>query len=473
MVSPDSSRLFNGIWHRAQNEASLQTLTPDRIASWAREKGIIDPITMVHDAGIFQRTPGILLDTGDQKAFFPTVNSTGDVAWSVRRHVADMDAALWDKMEWFFPLWLPMGKIREMLTAVRTVAPARAIELFDYYTSTLYTLAFQAVCIEQIMPQARSVREIVPLAREAYLGVYSGYPASSIAALIPAVEGSLTRIVSDLPADATAPDKIDHAIDRAIRTAADLHFEGIWVPDDYKTTNYLFGQDERVFAFETFRFWLKKHFFCNTANYKGLTWLNRHMFAHGTASSWQQPRNFSRLIVTLATLAAVESWYDTSQHVSFILPEMNDASTFLWQQALFRGQTQIKMRLIEQDIYQKKGCLVPELPTDNGTTLRRAILAEDCMRDLVTPLRDAGWSTTVNEPDDAALFMTVTASCGEKQINVALLYSCASDNSLYRTLAERCDAILYRGAPYRQDSYAYGIQVHVGPVLGWQPPPSA
>lgn len=56
----------------------------------------------------------------------------------------------------------------------------RAIELFDYHTSTLYTLAFQAVCITQIMPQPRSLKEIVPLAREAYLGVYSGYRASSI-----------------------------------------------------------------------------------------------------------------------------------------------------------------------------------------------------------------------------------------------------------------------------------------------------
>jgi len=62
----------------------------------------------------------------------------------------------------------------------------------------------------------------------AYLDVYSGYRASSIAALIPAIEGSLTRIVSDLDSAASVPDKIDHAIDRAIRTAAELHFEGMW-----------------------------------------------------------------------------------------------------------------------------------------------------------------------------------------------------------------------------------------------------
>jgi ribosomal protein S12 methylthiotransferase accessory factor YcaO len=67
------------------------------------------------------------------------------------------------------------------------------------------------------------------LAREAYLAVYSGYGASSIAALIPAIEESLTRIVSDIAPHATAPEKIDHAINRAIQTAAQLHFEPLRV----------------------------------------------------------------------------------------------------------------------------------------------------------------------------------------------------------------------------------------------------
>jgi len=99
-----------------------------------------------------------------------------------------------------------------------------------------------------------------------------------------------------------------------------------------------------------------------------------------------------------------------------MFPEMNDDSKLLWQQALFRGQTQMQMKLVEQDLYQKNGRLVPELPTDNGVTLRKALLAEDCMRDLVKPLRDAGWNVAVSEPDDEALFMTVTASHGERQI---------------------------------------------------------
>jgi hypothetical protein len=160
---------------------------------------------------------------------------------------------------------------------------------------------------------------------------------------------------------------------------------------------------------------------------------------HGTASSWQQPTNFSRLVVALTTLAAIESWFDASPHVSFMLPEMNDDSTLLWQQALSQAEAQMKLKIIEQDRYQKQGRLVPEMPTDNGVTLRKAVLSEDCMRDLVRPLRDAGWSVEVSEPDEESLYMTVVASHGEKRFGVALLYSCGTDNSLYRMLAEKCD----------------------------------
>jgi len=197
------------------------------------------------------------------------------------------------------------------------------------------------------------------------------------------------------------------------------------------------------------------------------------MFAHGTVSTWHKQTNFTRLIVALPTLAAVESWYDASYHISFLLPDMSDDSKLLWQQARLRADVQMTMLRIEQDAYQKNGRLVPDLPTDNGALLRKAVLKEDCMRDLARPLRDAGWSSTIAEPDDSALFMTVTALRGEQQIKVAFLYSCATANSLYQQLAEDCDAILYRGAPYMQESFAYGIAVHVGPVLGWQPPPPA
>jgi hypothetical protein len=59
---------------------------------------------------------------------------------------------------------------------------------------------------------------------------------------------------------------------------------------------------------------------------------------------------------------------------------------------------------------------------------------------------------------------------GEEQLRIVLLYSCATDNKLYRELAQEADAILYVGSPLSQHQFAHGVDVHVGPVTGWQPP---
>ncbi len=461
---------FQGIWRRALNEPALSQVTTSQVKVWAEQKGILDATIEARDVGAFTPRAAIVLEKEGNRACFPLVPATGDDKWRLQRRAREEEARLWDKMEWFVPLWIPMGKAQEMVNSVRNCTDKQAIELFDYHTSTIYNLAFQAVCIAQLMPQSRSMKEIVPLAREAYLGIYSGYRASSIAALIPAIEGSLTRIVSDMPADTSALDKIDFALDRAVMTAAKMHFDGMWTPPEYKTSNYLYGQDERVFAFETFRHWLKYRFFCKTDNYRGLTWLNRHMFAHGTASSWQQFTNFTRLIVALTTLAAIESWYDETHQIGLMLPEMNEDSVLLWQQAQFQVEAQSYLKIIEEQRYHKHGRLVPEMPTDNGVLLRKALLTEDCMRDLVRPLRKAGWKSDVQETDENALYITVTAYQNEQKIRLALLYSCATDNALYRKLAEKCDVILFRGAPHSQETHAHGVSVHVGPVLGWQPP---
>lgn len=461
---------FRGLWNRARKLPSLDSLSPELIRKWATERGLTVEHVAERDIGTFVTTKSIVLTVDGQQAGFPKIPPEGDANWQLRRQFADRDAGLWDKLEWFSPLWVSMGPTRELLKAVENCSKERALQQFNYHTSTIYTLPFQAVCIAQIMPGARSLRDVVPLAREAYLAFYSGYRASSISALIPALEGALTRIVSQGGGEPTIAEKIDQAIDRAIECAARLHFYQIWVPHEYLTLEYLYPLDERVFTFESFRRWLKTSFFQNTAQYDGTTWLNRHLFAHGVSSDWQQSSNFTRLIVALATMGVIEAWHDESNSVSLFFPEMNEDSKLLWQQALFQGQAQAALKMIEQKTYHEHGRLVPEMPIDNGALLRKAILMEDCINDLVRPLRNAGWQVNVGEPDNEALYVLVTASANDRTFGVALLYSCATDNAIYRELASKCEAVLYRGAPYNQNGYAYGIMVHVGPVTGWQPP---
>jgi len=466
----DLDNHFQAIWHRARNEQSLAALAPEDIELWANERGLEVTRVEERDVGVFAKIPVIMLTVGDVKACFPKVPVIGDPNWELRRQAAKANAALWEKMEWFSPLWIPKREVNKILDSAKGRSREQAIELFNYHTSTLYILSYQAVCIAQILPQTRSLKEVCALAREAYLAFYSGYRAASISALIPAIEGSITRIILGSESDLPISVKIDRVIDRAIETAARLHYDHMWAPAEYLNKDYLFGQDERVFTFETFRRWLQNSFFRKTGEYDGVTWLNRHMFAHGTHSDWQQSANFSRLVVALATLALIESWHDETHLVSLFFPEMNEDSKLLWQQAVLQGNAQMSLKVIEQQHYQQYGRLVPKMPTDDGVLLRKAMLSEDCIKDLVRPLRDAGWNVEVEEPEEHALYVKVVAKADGKRFRAALLFSCATDNGIYRKLAETSDAILYRGAPYHQQQYAYGINAHVGPVAGWLPP---
>lgn len=463
---------FLALWKRAQNHPSIGDLTPSLVESWAIARGVDVVAVEERDVGVFAPTRSIVLTSHEGRACFPKIATRGDSNWELNHRNAISKASLWEKMEWFEPLWIPTGSTQQLLTDAAHCSKEDAINQFDYHTSTLYTLAFQAVCIAQLLPRARSLVDFSPLAREAYLAFYSGYRASSIAGLIPVIEGALTRIVAGAGAggDLPIPEKVDRTIRGAIERAARLHFEEMWVPREYLTTEYLFGQDERVFVFETFRRWLLRSFFRKSGEYDGATWLNRHVFAHGASVSWQQSANFARLIVALATLGLVESWHDESDQISLMFPDMNDDSTLLWQQAQFHLGTQGILKRLEERRYHERGRLVPELPTDDGVLLRKAILSEDCINDLVRPLRDAGWNVHVDEPDEQALYVEVKATKDNEKYNVALLYSCATANEIYRRLAENANAILYLGAPYHQEQFTRGVTIHVGPVAGWQPP---
>lgn len=471
MTSPGKSdeAKFKGIWCRALKLPSLMHLDVDLVSAWAKESMLDVREVVEHPVGRFNPMPAIVLKTAEREACFPKAPDVTDPDWLAQKKHRDDEAELWRKVEWFLPLWVSNGESRALLRDIQHRSNEDAIARFDYHTSTIYTLPFQAVCVAQLIPACRSLVEFAPVVREAYLGCYSGYRASSIAALIPAVEGALRRITKQAP-DIPIKDQVDLVFDKACERAAKLYFDGRWVPDAYLTADYLYARDELVFAFETFRQWLKGAFFRNSGEYDGTTWLNRHLFAHGASMQWQEGANFRRLIVALATLGVIESWHDGSDKVSIFFPEMNQDGHLLWQQALYRGQLQMAIKLTEQDQYQAHGRLVPEMPADDGRTLRAAVLQDDCIQDLVRPLREAGWSVQVGEPDDKALWMKVVASSGDSTLTVALLYSCATDNALYRELASECNAILYRGAPYQQDAFTYGIDVHVGPVAGWQPP---
>lgn len=77
------------------------------------------------------------------------------------------------------------------------------------------------------------------------------------------------------------------------------------------------------------------------------------------------------------------------------------------------------------------------MPTDDGVLLRNAVLQKECINDLVRPLRAAGGSVEVGEPDDHALSVKVVASSGTQNLRVALLYCCAADNNFINSSLKR------------------------------------
>ncbi|MBF7143069.1 MULTISPECIES: hypothetical protein [Pseudomonas] len=458
---------FKGLWARYQN-ANACTTTLDEVADWAASKGLSVIGIQRREVGAFSKTDCIVIQTTQGSGCFPADPAACHEHWGVRHKEYSRISGIWEKLEWFSPLWISRKHVTQILQDAERLEPVEAIKSFDYHTSTIYTLPFEAVCIEQVMGSAECLKDVQPLAREAFLAFYAGYKAASIAALIPAIEGAISKILPPETHALATMERVNRVIEGAVQYAADIHYEEMWTPPEYRTTDYLFCMDEHVFAFETFRRWLQNCFYQRTEAYTGATNLNRHLFAHGISADWQKA-SLSRLIVALATIGTIEAWYRKDSSSTLFFPEQSEESRLLWEQAILHGSAQMVIKQIEAASYHQHGRRVPVMPSDDGAMLRRALLMDDCIKDLVRPMREAGWAVSVQE-NDSDLYVIVVGRSGKEKIKVALLYSCGAENGLYKELAQDCQAILYRGAPYKQSQFAWGITVHVGPVAGWQPP---
>jgi hypothetical protein len=125
---------FLAIWRRALNQSELGNLTPTLIRSWATERGLTVEDVEERDIGLFGTTKSIILTVHGGRACFPKVAPQRDPTWEQRRSEANRNAALWEKMEWFSPPWVPNGRIQELRKDTADSSKERAIELFNYHT---------------------------------------------------------------------------------------------------------------------------------------------------------------------------------------------------------------------------------------------------------------------------------------------------------------------------------------------------
>ena len=97
---------------------------------------------------------------------------------------------------------------------------------------------------------------------------------------------------------------------------------------------------------------------------------------------------------------------------------------------------------------------------DAGAKARLDILRRDAERKMIEPLRMHGWTASIER--EFADGIILTAERGGHPHRVALIYSSATDNRVYKLLAEQVERIYFNGQPYMVEQFTLGVSVPVG-----------
>lgn len=429
------------------------------------------PLVTINSVGNGLSLECFMIESGTKKALFPiyTVQMDGFKQWSSRFTAIK---SMWEYIDWFIPPYIMNGHIESTMAQVfnfKNVSQERAQENFEHAITALYTIPDMCVFVEQVVPHSVVLSNHTNTLRESILSYYTGYKSAATASLIPIVESALQQLVNNQGVKGDKiKEKVENLIENAISKVNGLMISNdVWVDEQFKTQDVTCKLDERAMMFRIFGDWLKNSFFSNSKHYNKSSGLNRHIFSHGLSLVWQRPTNFHRLIGVLNSLIFLEYYFLPGSKIGLFYPVMNDQSSSLLDDIHMRMGSQIFYNLKASDKTLKTGAKMPILTNDDGWYLRAARLGELCMSGLVEKLRDKEWCCIIGDPVKEGEFIKVEASKKERLLKIGLLYTCATSNSVYKILEGECDVILYLGAPYRQNEYAYGINKHVGPLQAW------
>ena len=104
-----------------------------------------------------------------------------------------------------------------------------------------------------------------------------------------------------------------------------------------------------------------------------------------------------------------------------------------------------------------------------GVEQRMAILRGSIEQQIVKPFRTHGWLAEITGAVEAGEYMVVTARKLDVTKKVALLYSSATDNGVYKKLDAEVDRTFTNGELYKPESFAYGLSKPVVPVDEFYP----
>jgi hypothetical protein len=99
---------------------------------------------------------------------------------------------------------------------------------------------------------------------------------------------------------------------------------------------------------------------------------------------------------------------------------------------------------------------------DPGQKMRMDILRRDAEQKIFEKLRTHNWSEKIERefPDG----LVISAERGGHRHTIALIYSSATDNKIYKSLAAEVEHIFFNGQPYLVEQFTQGVTKPVGSV---------
>ncbi|EGR0144026.1 hypothetical protein FPT16_18105 [Vibrio cholerae] len=479
VVSVKTDKNITAIWHIFSNQNKWSTVELSEVEALASTKGILVESIQEIEFGFMPRQKGVLLKTNLGTALYP------------RERLEDLDLyqrnivptnnyeKFWHSVDWFSPAFMSRNQIFEPIKAcgidiiLHENYPKELLQKrFDGALSSIYDFSNIIPITEDTLRNSKTISQHVPLIRESILAFYSGMKVIAIAGLIPIVESIISTIIGNDAEQLTIVDKVNKCIDKARANVVNMHFNyADWVPEEYLDNSVLKILNERVFMLETIRHWLLKSFYSPTADYDNHSGFNRHIFAHAKSNLWHSNSNFFRALGVIQAMAFVECFAVDGSSVSLFGPVHDENSESLRQEVFACMNYQlIKNQLLTMQ-KSEKGLPFNPTSSDDGWLTRAAILSEKMDKELVPNLRDKGWDCHyISDPIKDGEYITVNARKEDKEIKVALLFSCASSNVLYKKLDETHQYIIYQGHQYKQSSFARGVKAEVRPLSAWIAP---
>lgn len=96
--------------------------------------------------------------------------------------------------------------------------------------------------------------------------------------------------------------------------------------------------------------------------------------------------------------------------------------------------------------------------------MRLDVLKRDAQQHMIDPLQHHGWTVTIEQATPGPDLMILNASKAGITRTFALIYSAATDNTVYANLAKCVGQIYFRGGPDRLDYFARGIEPQPKPL---------